>query len=213
LGLTEHPAVLATVLVQWRERRLLERESALALKQVQQSLEAAQVRLSAASVQHSARAKKLNWGNKCYRMRSALDYDELPAKVVRHNLARVVAPINRHLELLDAPYRAVAEEDCSFSIVKDSGEKHPACRLSDGELLILSVSMILAMVDVYAGRLGFVVLDEPTAMLDRANVRGFVKLLERVQKLFRDRGAQIILVTHEPELARSADHIIDLGAS
>jgi putative ABC transport system ATP-binding protein len=49
--------------------------------------------------------------------------------------------------------------------------------------------------------------DEPTGRLDSASGRRILELLENLQK---ERGLTIVLVTHEPAVARRADRIVEM---
>jgi len=68
-------------------------------------------------------------------------------------------------------------------------------QLSGGEEQRVAVARALA------NRPGVLLADEPTGELDTGNTRAILDLLVRVR---RDRGATLILVTHNPEVARRA---------
>jgi putative ABC transport system ATP-binding protein len=68
-------------------------------------------------------------------------------------------------------------------------------QLSGGEEQRVAIARALA------NRPGVLLADEPTGELDSGNTRAILDLLERVR---RDRNATLILVTHNPEVARRA---------
>jgi putative ABC transport system ATP-binding protein len=68
-------------------------------------------------------------------------------------------------------------------------------QLSGGEEQRVAVARALA------NRPGLLLADEPTGELDSENAAGVLELLDRVRA---DRGATLVLVTHNPEVARRA---------
>jgi len=73
-------------------------------------------------------------------------------------------------------------------------------QLSGGEEQRVAVARALA------NEPGLLLADEPTGELDSGNTQAILALLERVR---RDRDATLVVVTHNPEVARAADrHIV-----
>jgi putative ABC transport system ATP-binding protein len=68
-------------------------------------------------------------------------------------------------------------------------------QLSGGEEQRVAVARALA------NRPGLLLADEPTGELDSGNAQAILSLLERVR---RDRDASLVIVTHNPEVARRA---------
>jgi ABC-type lipoprotein export system ATPase subunit len=73
-------------------------------------------------------------------------------------------------------------------------------RLSGGEQQRVAVARALA------GRPGLVLADEPTGNLDSANGAHVLGLLHDLHR----RGATVVLVTHDPEVAAGADRVIKM---
>ena len=74
-------------------------------------------------------------------------------------------------------------------------------QLSGGEEQRVAVARALA------NRPGLLLADEPTGELDSANTLAIISLLERVRK---DRNASLVVVTHNPEIARRARRHISM---
>jgi DNA repair exonuclease SbcCD ATPase subunit len=88
----------------------------------------------------------------------------------------------------------------------------PAERLSGGEMVVFAIAFRMAVNSMYARGLGALVLDEPTAGLDRDNIGCLETALEKMKTVAQARGLQVILVTHEPMLHSLFDHVIELPA-
>jgi putative ABC transport system ATP-binding protein len=78
--------------------------------------------------------------------------------------------------------------------------KHLPAELSGGQQQRVAIARALA------GRPRFVLADEPTGNLDSLMARQVMELLEKIN----DQGVTIIMVTHDPELARRAHRNIHL---
>jgi putative ABC transport system ATP-binding protein len=76
---------------------------------------------------------------------------------------------------------------------------HPPAKLSGGQKQRVAVARALV------GNPDLVLADEPTASLDKVTGHEVATLIER---LARDRGASILLVTHDPRILGIADRIV-----
>ena len=75
--------------------------------------------------------------------------------------------------------------------------------LSGGELQRLKLSAALA-----SELTGMIyILDEPTAGLHPKDTEGLISLLRRL----RDLGNTVLVIEHDPDVMRAADHIVDMG--
>ena len=74
-------------------------------------------------------------------------------------------------------------------------------QLSGGEEQRVAVARALA------NRPGLLLADEPTGELDSGNTQAILSLLERVR---RDRSASLVIVTHNPDVARRAERHITM---
>ncbi|MDD6033968.1 MAG: energy-coupling factor transporter ATPase, partial [Oscillospiraceae bacterium] len=77
--------------------------------------------------------------------------------------------------------------------------EHAPHQLSGGQKQRVAIAGILAM------RPDFIVLDEPTAMLDP---RGRQEVLKTIRRLNRDYGTTVVLITHYMDEAVQADRVV-----
>ena len=80
--------------------------------------------------------------------------------------------------------------------------EHAPHLLSGGQKQRIAIAGLIAM------QPKCIVLDEPTAMLDP---RGRKEVLETVQKLNKDKGITVVLITHHMEEAALADRVVVLN--
>jgi putative ABC transport system ATP-binding protein len=78
---------------------------------------------------------------------------------------------------------------------------HYPAQLSGGE------QQRVALARAFANRPPLVLADEPTGNLDSATGEHIIELLIAHQK---ERGATLVLVTHDPALAAHADRVVEL---
>ncbi len=78
---------------------------------------------------------------------------------------------------------------------------HRPAELSGGEMQRTAIARALA------GGPAVLLADEPTGNLDAASGHGVLELL---RDLNRERGLTMILVTHDPNIARQADRVVQL---
>ena len=86
-----------------------------------------------------------------------------------------------------------------FGLAARSGQ--PAGVLSGGE------QQRVAIAAAAARRAALVLADEPTAELDERNEE---VVLEEFRRLREDFGATVIVVTHSPAVAASADRVVEI---
>ena len=83
-------------------------------------------------------------------------------------------------------------------------KKHAPHRLSGGQKQRVAIAGIIAM------RPKCIVLDEPTAMLDP---RGRREVMETIQKLNREYGITVVLITHYMDEAAQCDRVIVMDSA
>ncbi len=146
-------------------------------------------------------------------LRNIFHPNEAPRMVSLTYMQQIEGQVNEVLRLFDAPFSVRINDTLGFvACFYDTGKEMEDRRLSVGERIVLSMAFRIAVNSTFAGSLGLLVLDEPTAGLDEHNLGCLPRALERLRTLSEERGLQIIFVTHEPRIAGYFDHVIDLGA-
>lgn len=143
--------------------------------------------------------------------RSVVHRDRLPARIISGMLAQTVSKINEHLTAFGMPFTVdVDPSEFSFKARHRDGATEAATRLSVGQKLALAIAFWLARSNVFAGRLPFFCLDEPTAHLDEERVMQAVSVFGKLSTELSASGRQGIVITHHKSLS-SAGNLIDLS--
>jgi len=137
--------------------------------------------------------------------------DAAPKYVALQNMQIVEREINKFLELFDTEYRVAADENLSFVARFLDGREQLVERLSGGQAAIVALAFRLSVNTLFAGSLGCLFLDEPTAYQDEHHIRGFGPVISKLKEYSANRGLQCIIVTHEKDLAPLFDQTVDLG--
>jgi ABC-type lipoprotein export system ATPase subunit len=136
----------------------------------------------------------------------------LPQVAAQACLDSITFDINDVLDKFDAPFRVQSVDNLRFTLKKHSGVLTPAERLSGGEKAVFALAFRIAVNSKFAGQLGLLCLDEPTAGLDEDNLGCLEVALERLRELSTSRGLQVVLITHENGLDGLFDRVIKLSA-
>ena len=125
-------------------------------------------------------------------------------------LTRVEGLMKRYIEFFNLPYSDVrVDEDFNVYLASPFMEADVS-RMSGGEVVVASITALLALHQIVSkGRLGFLVLDEPTIHLDEERRRQLIEVL----KGFRGGGLipQLIIVTHHDEVREAADTVYEVS--
>ncbi len=159
-------------------------------------------------VKASYRARKL--AEILERARDVVHRDGLPQRVAQANLHRMEADINAGLAHFGSPFWVEADEDLTFVAHKPGLPSHTAGLLSGGQKMVLAVAFWNAVASMYRQDIGMLVLDEPTANLDAANVPGLAEAMAAFTGSVRGKR-QLIMVTHADALRPAFDQVISLG--
>lgn len=149
-------------------------------------------------------------------VRQAADAQELLKQAARlvatRNLALLEVQMNDLLQQCGADYRVHADETLSFTGRFFDGRVQRAARFSGGQKTLLVLLFKILVTSQFAAGAGTQLLDEPTAWLDKRRIAAFEPLLERVQQILDQRRMQMILVTHEEELAALSAGVVRVGS-
>lgn len=150
-------------------------------------------------------------------VRDWFHYANGPRVLVTQALAALTDDVNRLLGNFTAPFIVIPDqEQVGFKVEFTDGRTRPpeppgTDVLSGGERVQLAVAFRLAIYGMFAGKLGLLSLDEPTAYLDDGNVDRFGVLLTKVRELARNMNTQVFMATHERAVIPHMDSTIDLN--
>ena len=151
------------------------------------------------------------------RVRDWFHYGNGPRILVTQVMAALTGDVNRFLGNFTAPFVVEPDEDqVGFRVDFTDGRARPETPpgtdvLSGGERVQLAVAFRLAIYCMFAGKLGLLSLDEPTAYLDDGNVDRFGVLLGKVREIARNMNTQVFMATHERAVIPHMDAVIDLN--
>lgn len=151
------------------------------------------------------------WVGLLGKTRDLFHRDALPRDAVLWYAGQLIEHANHYLGMFESDFQMTMTEDMSFLAV--FGDKvQPSTRLSGGQKNMLSLSIRLAMADLFPSDLRLLVLDEVEVHLDQENVARLPIVLEQVKGLARNRGLTVLFVSHHPSLSDVSDHVINAAA-
>jgi DNA repair exonuclease SbcCD ATPase subunit len=159
-------------------------------------------------LQESRRSRE--WLQRITRWRDIVHWDALPRYVIQQNLQRLTVATNETLSLFQTDFYVTVSDDMSFCAHFQDGRVQSGKRLSHGQKVVLACAIRLALNLRLAPQVRLLMLDEPTAYLDKHHIRGFAPVLTQLRQLASSSGLQCIIVTHEDELAPLFDAVIQL---
>lgn len=142
-------------------------------------------------------------------VRDAMHKQALPQRVAQGNLQLMEGDVNQNLAPFGDPFWVEADENLSFLVHKPGEPPHRAEALSGGQKVVLALAFWPAVNSLYKAGMGMMVLDEPTANLDEANILYLRKAVSHLTKQVRGKR-QIIMITHAEPLKPSFDRVIEL---
>lgn len=148
-------------------------------------------------------------------VRRALHYTAIPRTLSQKIVNRLTDGVNGYLDLFSAPFTVEpAPEGVGFVCRFTDGRKMPdelpdATFLSGGQKVQLAVAFRFATYELFAPKLGLLVLDEPTAYLDDSAIGRFGDVLKKVMEAARSMNVQILCATHHQQVSAQADKVIE----
>lgn len=142
--------------------------------------------------------------------RNLLHRDNLPTKLLAQKAVALRDSCNRFLQMFGSPFALNVFGDMSMTCTLASGHEVPIQMLSGGQRSVLSVCMRFAVNELFSRHLGLLVLDEPSASMDRDNVMSMRRLFEQVHSVSLKTGVQTVVITHHQELLGAFDAVIEI---
>ena len=213
------PGLDATRLVELREASQLlvqsysERHTARAqLATSEQNLQRIATALEELEKLETNARRITGWRETLEQLRELTHRDRLPRQIASLNLRRLQTSINDLLQHFGNPFLVEFDPEtlqpvCTFP----DGVVTPAARLSGGQKMLVAVAFRLAINSMFAGDLGVLILDEPTAGMDAPNVEHFGTAMAQLRQISRTHGLQVVIVTHEQALASAFDQVISIA--
>ena len=149
-------------------------------------------------------------------VRQALHYSAIPRTLSQKIVRKLTAEVNNYLELFSAPFTVEpAREGIGFLCRFNDGRVMPndlpdASFLSGGQKVQLAVAFRFATYEMFASKLGLLVLDEPTAYLDEQTINKFGGVLKKIMDVAKTMNVQVLCATHHSQVSAQADQIIQL---
>jgi DNA repair exonuclease SbcCD ATPase subunit len=149
------------------------------------------------------------WLAHCEEMAQATNWDAWPRVVAEYQFQRMEASVNDMLARFEAPFTITTRPDLTFEARFLTGKVMGGARLSKGEKVVLSLAFRTAVHHMFARDLGVLCMDEPTEGLDQENLKCVRLALQRLRELSSSSGLQVLIITHERDLAPLFDHVIE----
>lgn len=177
------------------------------LELLQRSVAETQKRLAAVRATRQGAKAQEDWVERLGKLRAFFHRSGAPRECILGLLGNLQQTINGRLAWFDTPFTVTIDESLQFRAEKRGDEKpEDAARLSGGERTLLGILFWLSV----PSPLGVLVLDEPTEYVDDVNVHALRGVFERLQTLLVDEETQLLVVTHELDLAPVFNHALQL---
>ena len=144
-------------------------------------------------------------------------YRNGPRAMTQSVMSMLTDETNRFLELFGAEFSVMpSDEGMGFRYSYNDGRTvsdpaPDATMLSGGQRVALAVSFRFAVYSMFAGKLGLLSLDEPTAYLDAETISRFSDMLGKIRDLASNMHLQVLLSTHEEQLRGAFDQTVEIG--
>jgi DNA repair exonuclease SbcCD ATPase subunit len=142
--------------------------------------------------------------------KSAEALQKLPRQIHQLALRRLEKDVNRTLEQFESTFRVRTGEDLGYMCHFFDGTVMEDRRISGGQQVVLALAFRWALNSQFANQIGMLVLDEPTAYIDRRHLSLLETTLRRLGAAAKSRGCQVFVITHEASLRGAFDQVVDL---
>lgn len=146
------------------------------------------------------------------RVREVFHRTALPAVVAKRRLRELEQRLNDMLRRFGSDFTVFTDDTLQFVANTRLGPQ-PMGRLSWGQRAVLALAFRVVVNAQYAGDLGLLCLDEPTAWLDERNIRCVETALTALRDVSANSGLQLLFITHERSLDHLFDKVIELSPS
>jgi DNA repair exonuclease SbcCD ATPase subunit len=121
--------------------------------------------------------------------------------------------INEILRIFEAPFEVEPTDELGWMANFLDGTRQVVDRrLSVGERVVLSMAFRVVLNSIFAGGVGLLIMDEPTADLDEHNLACLPQALDKLRSLSAEQGLQVLFVTHAQVIRKYFDNVIEITA-
>ncbi len=171
------------------------------------NLEQARKNLQQASEDLDALLKALDKFDAALGVLEALE--RLEKALYRRALLSIENEMNEVFRIFGLGYSSVDVKETQdafyFVVVDKDGHERPIASLSGGEQIVIALAYVIALNKIMHSNIGFLLLDEPTDMLDDERRRALVDVIGR---LTQEGGIpQLIIITHHKDIMDSVDKV------
>ncbi len=146
-------------------------------------------------------------------VKDMLHRDQIPKMVLQYYLGSLREKVSAYLKAFEASFIVNIDDGFDMTFTKGGGGERQLERMSGGEKTVLSVSLHLAVSELFGNGLGVLVLDEPTSNMDVDYLSQFTQIIETLSSGILGGDRQLIVVTHQvSSMAGVFDKLIELGA-
>lgn len=177
-------------------------------EEISRSLAAAMADLDAAKAKAAQGLVDQSWRERLRPPHDLLSRDSLPRIYAKACLDSLATEVNSCLAEFAAPFRVAVDASLAFAADFGDGIVGPASRLSGGQKVVLALAVRLAILLRFAAGVGLLCLDEPSAGLDKNNLRVVGTALDRLRRLGAAGHLQVLVVTHDVDLGHMFDRVI-----
>lgn len=187
------------------------------IEQAKESLKEASETLAILREKNEQNKLKISKINVVKDVKDWFSYRNGPRVMTNAIMTLLTEETNKFLSQFGSAFTVIPiEEGMGFRVVFNDGRamSNPppeATMLSGGQKIALAVAFRFAVYSMFAGKLGLLSLDEPTAYLDDETITRFAEMLTKIKELARNMDLQVIISTHESQLSYVFDQTIKLG--